>query len=160
MNQQMLELATQRDGLEGKKKVHTKFGQVRVIASHCLAPVGKEGFRMSPYYQELACLLGQALPFDQASAMAEKLLGRPLSDKQIERLCHHYGEVLEEQSKQQADYQVDEALHYGLMDGSMVYVRDQGWKEIKLGRVFAAGERMQEERTPYHSREPLCSAFG
>lgn len=148
MNQQMLELATQRDGLEGKKKVHTKFGQVRVSASHCLAPVGKEGFRMSPYYQELACLLGQALPFDQASAMAEKLLGRPLSDKQIERLCHHYGEVLEEQSKQEADYQLDEALHYGLMDGSMVYVRAQGWKEIKLGRVFAAGERMQEKERP------------
>lgn len=59
---------------------------------------------MSPYYQELACLLGQALPFDEASAMAEKLLGRPLSDKQIERVCHHYGEVLEEETKQEPEY--------------------------------------------------------
>jgi len=101
---------------------------------------------MSPYYQELACLLGQALPFDEASAMAEKLLGRPLSDKQIERVCHHYGEVLEEETKQEPEYQMDEALHYGLMDGSMVYIRGQGWKEIKLGRVFAAGQRIQEKR--------------
>lgn len=28
----------------------------------------------------------------------------------------------------------------------MVYIRGQGWKEIKLGRVFAAGERIQEKR--------------
>lgn len=101
---------------------------------------------MSPYFQELACLLGQALPFDEASAMAEKLLGHPLSDKQIERVSHHYGEVLEEETKQEPAYQVDEALHYGLMDGSMVYVRGEGWKEIKLGRVFAAEERIQEKR--------------
>lgn len=101
---------------------------------------------MSPYYQELACLLGQALPFDEASAMAEKLLGHPLSDKQIERVSHHYGELLEEESKQEPEYQLDEALHYGLMDGSMVYIRGQGWKEIKLGRVFAARERIEEKR--------------
>jgi len=101
---------------------------------------------MSPYYQELSCLLGQALPFDEASAMAEKLLGQALSDKQIERLCHHYGEELEALTHREPAYQVDEELHYALMDGSMAYVRGQGWKEIKLGRVFAAGERVQEKK--------------
>ncbi len=101
---------------------------------------------MSPYYQELACLLGQALPFDEASTLAKRLLGRSLSDKQIERLSHHYGEVLEQEAKQEPDYQLNEALHYGLMDGSMVYVRGEGWKEIKLGRVFQAGERIREKQ--------------
>lgn len=101
---------------------------------------------MSPYYQELACLLGQALPFDEASTLAEKLLGQPLSDKQIERLCHHYGEVLEELTNQEPVYQVDKSLHYAMMDGSMVYVREQGWKELKLGRVFASAARIQEKK--------------
>ena len=101
---------------------------------------------MSQYYQELACLLGQALPFDEASTLAEKLLGQPLSDKQIERLCHHYGEVLEEPTNQEPVYQVDTSLHYAMMDGSMVYVREQGWKELKLGRVFASGDRIQEKK--------------
>lgn len=101
---------------------------------------------MSPYYQELACLLGQALPFDEASAMAAKLLGQALSDKQIERPCHYYGQELEEITHQEPAYQVDKALHYAMMDGSMAYVRQQGWKEIKLGRVFAAGERIEEKK--------------
>ncbi len=142
----MLELATQEKGSTGKKKVHTKFGKVSVSAAHCLAPTGKQGFRMSPYYQELACLLGQALPFDEASTLAEQLLGQSLSDKQIERLCHYYGEALEELADQEPVYQADESLHYAMMDGSMVYVRKQGWKEIKLGRVFASGDRIQEKK--------------
>ncbi len=115
-------------------------------ATHCLAPTGKQGFRMSSYYQELACLLGQALPFDEASILVEKLIGQSLSDKQIERLCHHYGEALEELADQEPVHQADESLHYAMMDGSMVYVREQGWKELKLGRVFASADRIKEKK--------------
>lgn len=126
--------------------MHTKFGKVSVSSSHCLAPKGKQGFRTSPYCQELACLLGQALPFDEASVVMEKLLGHSLSDKQIERLCHHYGQALESIACQEPDYQADEELHYALMDGSMVFIRQQGWREIKLGRVFAVSQCVEEKQ--------------
>jgi hypothetical protein len=83
---------------------------------------GKQGFRTSAYLQDLACYVGQSLPFDEGSEMLLKLGGIMLTDKQIERISHHYGGVLEELSL--ADSPVvelkDDTLHYAMMDGSMV----------------------------------------
>ena len=74
-----------------------------------------------------------------------------MTDKQIERLAHHYGQVLE------MDLMVTQPLttptpadakrHYAMMDGSMVFVREQGWRELKLGRVFA-------ESSCYKAKKP------
>ena len=96
---------------------------------------------MSPYLQETACYLGQSLPFDEGSEMLHKLTGCELSDKQIERISHFYGQAIEEQTKQEVDNQPFSAktnLHYAMTDGSMVFTRQDGWREMKLGRVFAA----------------------
>ncbi len=101
---------------------------------------------MSAYLQEKALLAGQALPFDEASRLIEELLGEPVSDKQIERVCHHYGQVLQTQKQQEPAYQADEQLHYAMMDGSMVFIREEGWREIKLGRVFAKTELLAEKQ--------------
>ncbi len=117
-----------------------------VPVTHCLAPSGRQGFRLSPYFQEKALLVGQALPFDQASALIEELLGEPMSDKQIERVCHYYGQVLEAEKQQEPVYQATEQLHYAMMDGSMVFIRQEGWREIKLGRVFAERDSMAEKQ--------------
>ncbi len=101
---------------------------------------------MSAYLQEKALVVGQALPFDEASRLIEELLGEPVSDKQIERVCHHYGQVLEEEKHQEPVYQADEQLHYAMMDGSMVLIRQEGWREIKLGRVFAERDCLAEKQ--------------
>jgi hypothetical protein len=96
---------------------------------------------MSPYLQETACYLGQSLPFDEGSEMLYKLTGCELSDKQIERVSHFYGQAIEEQATQAVDNQPFSAktnLHYAMTDGSMVFTRQDGWREMKLGRVFAA----------------------
>jgi hypothetical protein len=37
----------------------------------------------------------------------------------------------------------DDSLQYAMMDGSMGFVRKEGWKEIKLGRVFADEDLVQ-----------------
>jgi len=67
----------------------------------------------------------------------EKFKGISLTDKQIERLTHHYGQRLEDLPEEVAlPEATDEERHYALMDGSMIFVRQQGWKEIKLGRIF------------------------
>lgn len=125
---------------------------------HCLAPVGKKGFRQSAYLQELACYLGQLLAFDEASQVMEKFKGVSLTDKQIERLPHHYGKVVEDLEQQQVPSSVaDEQRHYAMMDGSMVFVREEGWKEMKLGRVFPESACLQEKGQ--HQKQSVCSAF-
>jgi hypothetical protein len=67
-----------------------------VDCHHCLAPKGKKGFRQSAYLQELGCYVGQLVPFDEGSVVLEKMKGICLTDKQIERLTHYYGQLLEE----------------------------------------------------------------
>lgn len=99
---------------------------------------GKKGFRQSPYLQELGCYVGQLLPFDEGSLCLKKLSDISLTDKQIERLSHHYGEVLEEETEDSYEPLPTQEPHYAMMDGSMIFIRNQGWKELKLGRVFAA----------------------
>jgi Uncharacterised protein family (UPF0236) len=112
-----------------------------VSKAHSLSPKTRTGFNISPYLQETACYLGQSLPFDEGSEMLAKLTGCDLSDKQIERVSHFYGQLIEEQALQEADSQpfvTQTALHYAMTDGSMVFTRQDGWREMKLGRVFAA----------------------
>jgi hypothetical protein len=111
------------------------------LNTHILSPKTKTGFNISPYLQETACYLGQSLPFDEGSEMLHKLTGCELSDKQIERISHFYGQEIEEQATQEVDNQPFRAktdLHYVMTDGSMVFTRQDGWREMKLGRVFAA----------------------
>lgn len=113
-----------------------------VGSSHCLAPCeGKRGFRTSAYLQDLACYVSQSVPFDEGSEILAKIGGINLTDKQIERISHHYGETLEELEEEEPVVK-DDRQHYAMMDGSMVYIRgeEEGWKELKLGRVFAASD--------------------
>lgn len=72
--------------------------------------------------------------------LLEKLAGCRLTDKQIERLSHHYGAWLEAEQVEEKAYQAKDDLHYAMVDGSMVLTRQDGWREMKLGRLFAAQE--------------------
>lgn len=113
----------------------TKYGHVEVPKAHVLA--GGDTFRMSPYLQELLVYTGESLVFKEAAELLEKLLGIPANGKQAERLCHHYGQQLEEQSPEER-VEKDTRMHYAMVDGGMVLTREESWKELKVGRVFPA----------------------
>jgi hypothetical protein len=99
-------------------------------------------FRQSAYLQETALFLGQSEVFMDASELLGRLLGVDLSDKQIENLCHHYGSILEGEVIDNQDFNIekDDDLTYAMVDGSYVMTRIDGWKEVKLGRVFKASD--------------------
>lgn len=107
---------------------------------------------MSAYLQALSCWVGQQQVFDKSSEALANLLHLKVSDKQVERLCHYYGEQLEEQQQQaieQGDHYKFEAdkkqeLHYVMVDGAQFLFREQKWKEAKLGRIFPASAHMAE----------------
>jgi hypothetical protein len=130
-----------------EKKVQTSVGEIVVDRRHCLAPQGKKGFRQSAYLQELGCYLGQLVPFDEGSVVMEKFKGISLTDKQIERLTHHYGQLLESLPEEKPlPTASDQERHYAMMDGSMIFIRQQGWKEIKLGRIFPEAACYQDKK--------------
>jgi len=108
-----------------------------VNKKHLLVPSCK--FSQSAYLQELALYVGQELVFSDGEVCLEKIGNISITGKQIERLCHHYGQKLEEDlvyaepTKSQK-----ETTHYVMMDGSMVLCRADGWSEMKVARVFPA----------------------
>ncbi len=118
------------------------------------------GFRQSSYLQELALYVGQQEVFDDASETLLRVGGISLSDKSIERLCHHYGEVLENELPEEKTAK-DPQPHYAMIDGSMVLTREEKWKEIKLGRVFPFDAQLAESESRSYIKDSSYTAhFG
>lgn len=107
---------------------------------------------MSRYLQDRVCYVGQGDVYEEASESLKELLGIEVSHTQIERICECYGKLLEtaDNEVKQVDAIEVEAgeLLYAMGDGSMILTREEGWKEIKLGRLFKAGshEAISEKR--------------
>jgi hypothetical protein len=97
------------------------------------------------------CRLGSKMTFEESEEELSHLLGIQANAKQVERLCHHYGEELEQINWREAYTQGIQLRipfnrqMYILMDGSMLLTRDrqQSWKEVKLCRMFYADDRVE-----------------
>ena len=106
---------------------------------------------ISSLLQESMCYIGQALVFAEAEEVINHLSGAQVNAKQIERVCHQYGQwildadeqAIEEQVYQEyAAEQVDKR-HYVSVDGAMYLTREESWKENKLGRIYQQGDLVQ-----------------
>lgn len=118
--------------------------------------------------------LGSKLVFEEANEEIELLLGIDMNAKQIERICHYYGGLIEQIEWREAysdgiqlklNYKPDEDI-YIMLDGSMLLTREEAWKEIKLGRIFTSGSiaQLSKERgmitdTVYASHFGKASEF-
>lgn len=130
----------------------TSAGDVCFHKNHPLA-TAPGGFKISPYMQEQLCRAGTRLTFEEASEQVTELKGVAVNAKQIERLCHHYGELLGQVDWKQAYSEaiqlrlpLKDELTYAMMDGSMILTRqkDESWKEVKLCRTFRSGDRVED----------------
>ena len=83
--------------------------------------------------------VGQGAVYEEGSELLAELVGVEVSGKQIERLCHYFGELLGEREEPESSLPGEDAV-YGMVDGSMILTREEGWKEIKLGRLFSASD--------------------
>jgi hypothetical protein len=128
----------------------TGFGEIILRKDHPLA-VSAGGFKISAYLQEQMCRAGTKMVFEEAAEELNELLGIETNAKQIERLCHHYGETLNQinwrevySDSVQLGIPFNQHL-YILMDGSMLLTRDkdQPWKEVKLCRMFYNTDRVE-----------------
>ncbi len=96
--------------------------------------------------QQQMCYLGQEKVFEQASECFMRLSGIAVNAKQIERICHYYGQQLEdEQQKAIAQGGKDKkvthkARCYAMLDGGMLLTREEKWKEMKLARLFDSSQ--------------------
>lgn len=98
--------------------------------------------------------IGSKLVFEESCEEIELLLGIDMNAKQIERVCHHYGNLLEQIEWREAysdsiqlklQFNPEEDI-YVMLDGSMLLTREEKWKEIKLGRIFTSGSMVQTSK--------------
>ena len=101
-----------------------------------------EAFFISGFMAETMCYVGQQMVYEEAAESLKILTGTEVNGKQIERVCHHYGQKIEEgeqsiSARYRRKQYAQDKHYYVMMDGGMLLTREDGWKEMKLCRIFA-----------------------
>ena len=110
---------------------------------------------MSPLLQEIFCYVGQLNVYEKSTAILEKLLGITTNNMQVNKVTDFYGKQCSKNESllvpvlkgiKKSEYVYVEA------DGSMLFTRDAGWKEVKVGRIFKSSDSISSEGKPSYIR--------
>lgn len=108
-----------------------------------------EEFFISGFMAEMMCYMGQQTVYEEAAEIMEKLSGVKTNGKQIERVCHHYGQKLENDNQNHIKNQTppekyqQKETYYVMLDGCMLLTREESWKELKLCRIFSTKAQIE-----------------
>lgn len=144
-----------------QKKVLTSLGRLELAKSHPLAQ-GTGKFAISERVRKLCCLTGQATVYDQASELLEQIGGIDITGMQIQRLCTHYGSLVDPLIKADCEYIMAKPIQkdkqdplYVMVDGAMLFTREDKWRELKLGRIFAHHQIVELHQSRRQARQSL-----
>lgn len=102
---------------------------------------GVNGFQVSPYMQELFVYAGQLDCYEKCNVILKKFIDIQVSATQVYLVTDCYGKAAAAEvnsCRSLEPVKKDEVL-YVQADGSMLLTRDEGWKEVKVGRMFTSG---------------------
>jgi len=95
--------------------------------------------------QELMVYAGTLDCYGKCDEIIEKFLSVQVNAAQVYRVTDTYGqqigETMEIRERTLPPVAREEVL-YVEADGSMIFTRDDGWKEVKVGRLFKSGDCM------------------
>jgi hypothetical protein len=86
--------------------------------------------------------VGQLECYEKCEEIIEKTNGIAIGHTQIQRVVDVYGEALAPTisgTRTLSPVQAKEVL-YAEVDGSMLFTRDESWKEVKVGRIFKSSD--------------------
>lgn len=92
--------------------------------------------------QELMVYAGQMDCYENCNEVIDKFLDVEVSSSQVHRVTDTYGQEAGKTVNEHTTLtplKKEETL-YIEADGSMLLTREQGWKEVKLGRIFKASD--------------------
>lgn len=116
-------------------------------------------------------LLGQRIPFQEASDYLNKLLRVQVSDQTILTTVESAGKAVHEEDllmvrgllnkegfvKQPEVSEIKKTgAAYLQMDGMMVQTREDGWKEIRNGILFSEDKRVETDKNHNWIQEKIC----
>lgn len=140
----------------------------------------QDGFKSTPYMRDLLLYSGQEDNYQTSCEHIKRYLRVEADDSQLNRLCVHYGERLEEQmvdleegiieqTTNLSENLEEEEVVYAMFDGCMLPTRPHevdgekigSWKEMKLGRIFREKDHLDLGEKPNIIRSSIyVSHFG
>lgn len=117
--------------------------------------------------REALLLLGQQMPFEVSSFYAQKLLHVHVSHATIRGLVEGVGARITQAESRRVSQTLNEKgfikdelwnspdskipdIAYLQMDGSMVQTRECGWKEVKVGELYAQKDNIEIDKHHHH----------
>ena len=103
----------------------------------------KNGFGISPLMQELMTYAGQLECYAKSDEILNRFLSVEVSMSQVYRVTNCISEQLEEadvEGERLLPMVIKDEVLYVEADGSMISTRTEGWKEVKLARLFKSSD--------------------
>jgi hypothetical protein len=151
-------------GIIEKKKLQTSLGDLEIRSNHQYVK-DKKGPRKSPLLKEKLAYIGQLDTYRKGSEIAEKLLGLKTNATSIYRITDEVGEqcskwLKENQSLIIEEDSTEEKVVNIEVDGSFILTKEEGWKEVKLGRVFLSSAEETSDNQEYMKNSEYLSHLG
>jgi Uncharacterised protein family (UPF0236) len=91
--------------------------------------------------QELLVYVGQLDCYQRCNEVLKKFIDIQISTSQVYLVTDFYGKAAEKEVNvcRSLEPVKKEEVLYVEADGSMILTRDEGWKEVKVGRMFTSG---------------------
>ena len=119
----------------------TSFGDLDIEHAN---PLSKKinGFHISPRLQEIMMLYGEKDCYAEAPEIIQETLRISVSASQVYRVTDTYGAELRkrDEDKRLLPLLTNKEILYMMFDGSFIYSREDGWKEVKVGRFFKSSD--------------------
>lgn len=100
--------------------------------------------------QALMTYAGQLDSYEKSSEVLKEMLHLEVSETQIYRVTDFYGKTIETTVNQDvllSPVKEGEVL-YAEVDGSMILTREEGWSEVKAGRLFKSSDCLHPDGKP------------
>jgi hypothetical protein len=146
-----------------KKKTLTKFGYVTVSKSHKYMESTKNGFGISPLMQELMTFAGHLDCYEKCDEILEHFLSVKVNSSQVYRVTNYVSEQLvgEDEDERLLPAVAKDEVLYVEADGSMLSTREEGWKEVKLARLFKSSDCLNPNtESAYLTHSQYVAHFG
>lgn len=125
-------------------------GEITINNAHVFSR-GHHGFQVSALLQELMVYAGTLDCYGRCAEIIEKFISVPVSETQVYRLTDVYGAQVGESvdvTRRTEPPLASADVLYVEADASLILTREQGWKEVKVGRLFKASDCLHAEGKP------------
>ena len=97
--------------------------------------------------QQLMTYCGQLDSYEKSNEVLKEMLQIEVSETQIYRVTDFYGKAVSATVNEDpvlSPVKADEVM-YVEADGSMIFTREEGWSEVKVGRIFKSSDCLHAE---------------